>query len=66
MDTIDRALRGLTDDERETYCVALREVVGKPGVGGYGQYLGSMAPVIFATDEQRLEALRRTNEWGKP
>lgn len=63
MSIIDRALQTLNDDERGTYVSFLREVVGAPGVGGYGQYLGSLAPLVFATDEQKAEALQRTSAY---
>jgi len=59
MTIVDKALSALSKDERETYVCYLREVVGSPGVGGYGQYLGSLEPIIFADDTQKLEALRR-------
>lgn len=63
MSLIDRALLALNDHEKETYVSFLREVVGGPGVGGYGQYLGSLAPMVFATEAQKAEALRRTSEF---
>lgn len=59
MSTIDKCLGALSLDERGTYICYLREVVGSPGIGGYGQYIGSLEPLLFATDEQKLEALRR-------
>lgn len=62
MTVIDRLLSALDDGDRETYVCYLREVVGEPGVGGYGQYLGSLVPIIFASDEQKLEALRRMSQ----
>lgn len=63
MSVIDRVLQSLNENERETYVSFLREVVGGPGVGGYGQYLGSLAPIVFATEAQKAEALRRTSEF---
>jgi hypothetical protein len=36
MSLIDRALLSMNNDEKETYVSFLREVVGGPGVGGYG------------------------------
>ena len=62
MSTIDKCLAALNDSERETYVCYLRDVVRSPGVGGYGQYIGSLVPIIFATDEQKLEALRRMSQ----
>jgi hypothetical protein len=63
MSLIDRALLSMNNDEKETYVSFLREVVGGPGVGGYGQHLGSLAPLVFATEAQKAEALRRTSEY---
>lgn len=63
MSMIDRALQTLNDNERETYVSFLRDVVGGLSVGGYGQYLGSLAPLVFATDDQKVEALRRTSAY---
>lgn len=62
MSIVDKALQALDDREREEYIEWLREVVGGPGVGGHGQYLGSLAPLIFATDKQKTEALRMMSE----
>lgn len=59
MSIVDKCLAALNDDERDTYVCYLREVVGSPSVGGYGQYLGSLVPIVFATDDQKTEALRR-------
>lgn len=62
MSAIDKCLGALSLDERAVYICYLREVVGAPGVGGYGQYIGSLEPLVFATDEQKLEALRRMSQ----
>ena len=62
MSTIGKFLAALNNAERETYVCYLREIVGCPGVGGYGQYLGSLVPIVFATDEQKLEAIRRMSQ----
>lgn len=59
MSIIDKCLSAMTDEERGTYVCYLREVVGSPSIGGSGQYLGSLVPIVFATDEQKTEALRR-------
>lgn len=62
MSLVDKALSALSKNERETYICYLREIVGSPGVGGSGQYLGSLEPIIFADDAQKTEALRRMSE----
>lgn len=60
MSVIDKVLQVMDSAERETYICYLREVVkDAPGIGGYGQYLGSIAPLIFATEDEKAEALRR-------
>ncbi len=66
MTTIEKCLAALNDQERDTYVCYLRDVVGSPGVGGYGQYLGSIVPLVFATDEQKLEALRQMSRAELP
>jgi hypothetical protein len=63
MSTIDKVLQSLNKDERETYVCYLREIVKDgPGIGGYGQYLGSITPMIFATESEKAEALRKMSE----
>ena len=63
MSTIDKALQALDKNEQETYISYLREIVKDgPGIGGYGQYLGSIAPMIFATEAEKSEALRQMSE----
>lgn len=62
MSTIDKCLGALSLDERAVYVSYLREVVGSPSIGGYGQYLGPLEPLVFATDEQKTEALRRMSQ----
>jgi hypothetical protein len=63
MSTIDQVLQSLNENGRETYVSYLREVVKDgPGIGGYGQYLGSIAPMIFATEAEKAEALRQMSE----
>jgi hypothetical protein len=62
MSIIDKALSALDDVEREEYIEWLRDVVGGPGVGGHGQYLGSLAPLVFATSAQKAEALSKMSE----
>lgn len=47
MTAIEKCLAALDASERETYVCYLRDVVGSPGIGGYGQYLGSIAPPRF-------------------
>jgi len=63
MSTIDKVLQALDKNEQETYLCYLREIVKDgPGIGGYGQYLGSIAPMIFATEAEKAEALRQMSE----
>lgn len=63
MSTIDKALQALSKNEQETYVSYLREIVKDgPGIGGYGQYLGSIATMIFATEAEKAEALRQMSE----
>jgi len=66
MTFVDKALSAFTWDERETFVAYLRDVVGSPSIGGYGQYLGSLAPLVFATDDQKLEALRLMSAQQEP
>jgi hypothetical protein len=64
MSVIDNLLNQLTDRQKKIFVVALREVIkDPPGVGGCGQYLGNIAPLIFATDDEKLKALKLLNEW---
>lgn len=63
MSVIDRALQTLDRVEQETYISYLRETVANPpGIGGYGQYLGSIASLIFATEAEKATALRKMSE----
>jgi hypothetical protein len=63
MSIIDKALWALSDRERETYISYLREVVtNPPGISGSGGYLGSIAPLVFATEAEKAEALRLMSE----
>jgi hypothetical protein len=60
---IDELLDSMCDDDKEAYIVALREVVKSPGVGGAGEYIGSLVPLVFASDEEKFEALKKLNKW---
>jgi len=63
MSTIDKVLQALDKNEQETYISYLREIVKDgPGIGGYGQYLGSIVPMIFATESEKADALRQMSE----
>lgn len=50
---------------RGDYIEALRQVVKGPGVGGSGQYLGSLEPLVFATRAQKIEAIELLNKWNE-
>lgn len=67
MSLIDNLLNQLTNRQKEDFVIALRETVkDPPGVGGCGEYLGSLVPLIFATDNEKLKALKLLNEWEVP
>jgi hypothetical protein len=63
MNFIDTLLQELSEDDRGIYISALREVVKSPGVGGMGEYLGSLVPLVFATDEEKIKAIKLMNDW---
>lgn len=63
MSIIDKALQAFDDREREIYISYLRDVVvNPPGISGSGGYLGSIASLVFATESEKAEALRRMSE----
>lgn len=64
-ENIDKILQALPEELRDDYVCALRDTVkNPPGVGGYGQYLGSLAPLVFATRDEKVEALEKLNRWN--